>query len=370
MPPKNRALVALLAIPSIVLLGFVLHKGAGILQPLVIALLLASLLSPVVRALARFRIPPTLSVLGMVSLLGLGLTQAVFLVRSNVEAFLGASERAHRENYGVTESEDEAIRSFGGWEAIAAELQRRIEASSLPTEVQGYLSQELRSLDVELLATEFLGGGFGILRSILMVAIYMLFIFAEQAVFRRKILSVAGERRDDAATILDTIGRGIQRFLGIKTLISIATGALAYVVLVALDIPYALLWGFLTFLLNFIPYFGSILAGALPTVTALAVKSSWETAALVAMLYTGINLGLGTILEPRIMGRELDLSPLVILVSVVVWGSIWGVVGTFLAVPIMATLQIVCASNEATRPFAVLLSSGPPKATRPNPYPA
>jgi len=73
---------------------------------------------------------------------------------------------------------------------------------------------------------------------------------------------------------------------------------------------------------------------------------------------------LGSLIEPRILGRELDLSPLVIIVSVVVWAGLWGVVGAFLAVPMTATLQIVLASNETTRPIAVVLSSGPPKGSR------
>ena len=77
-----------------------------------------------------------------------------------------------------------------------------------------------------------------------------------------------------------------------------------------------------------------------------------------------VNVFLGSCVEPKILGRELDLSPLVIIVSVVIWGSLWGVVGAFLAVPLTATLQIVMASSEHTRPIAILLSSGPPKDSR------
>lgn len=365
MQPLNRATIALLAVPSIVLLGWILKVGAGIIQPLVIALLLANMLSPLVRALARYRIPPFVSVLGMVTLLGYGLVQLAFTVQDNVAAFLGQTERAHLvDELGLSESEQQAIQGFDGWEAVKRDLQDRLDRSTIPTELNRYLSQQLNDLNASDVAAELLGSGLGIMRTILLVVIYMLFIFAEQAVFRRKILSVAAEHRNEAARILDTIGRGIQQFLGIKTLISIATGALCYVALVALQVPYALLWGVLTFLLNFIPYFGSLMAGTLPTVTALAVKSSWETALIVAAIYFAVNIVLGSIIEPRILGRELDLSPLVIIVSVVVWGSLWGVVGAFLAVPMTATLQIVLASNETTRPIAVLLSSGPPKATR------
>ena len=366
MQANNRAIIALLAIPSVVLLGWLLKVGAGIIQPLVIALLLTSMLAPIVRFLERFRIPPVVSVLGVVSLLGFGLARLVILVQQNVAAFLGASAENSRRDVvgaGIEPGSDEA--NFDGYAAVVEELQRRVGESSLPVEVQTYIFNQMpTAAALEGMTGGFVGGSLDVLKTILLVVIYMLFIFAEQAVFRRKILSIAGDRREDAAQILDTIGRGVQQFLGIKALISIATGALCYVGLAALQIPYALLWGVLTFVLNFIPYFGSLAAGTLPFFTALAVKSSWESAAVVALIYFGVNTVLGSLIEPRILGRELNLSPLVIIVSVVIWGALWGVAGAFLAVPITAALQIVLASNEATRPIAVLLSSGPPKATR------
>jgi predicted PurR-regulated permease PerM len=135
---------------------------------------------------------------------------------------------------------------------------------------------------------------------------------------------------------------------------------LCYFVLVVLEVPYALLFGLLTFMLNYIPTFGSIIAAIFPTVTMLAYEGSWEKALIVLAAYLAVNLTLGSFLEPRILGRELNLSPLVIIVSVVVWAGIWGVVGAFLAVPLTSAIQIVLLSSERTRPVAVMLSIGPP----------
>jgi predicted PurR-regulated permease PerM len=195
----------------------------------------------------------------------------------------------------------------------------------------------------------------------------MLFIFAEQAVFRRKILAIAGDRKDDARRVLDSIGRSIQRYLGVKTVISIATATLCYIGLTALSVPNAQLYGALTFLLNYIPTFGSIIAGIFPTVTALTstgVDHPFGRAMGVASIYFAVNLSLGSYLEPKILGRELRLSPLVVVVCVVVWGGLWGVVGAFLAVPLTVILQIFLASQENTRPIAIMLSSGPPRERR------
>jgi AI-2 transport protein TqsA len=190
--------------------------------------------------------------------------------------------------------------------------------------------------------------------------IYMMFIFAESKIFKRKILSLSEDRKE-TQNILENIGKGIQRYLGVKTAVSLMTGSLCYFVLVMLQIPYALLFGLLTFLLNYIPTFGSIIAAIFPTVTALAVEASWSKAVMVIFCYLSVNIILGSVLEPRILGRELNLSPLVIIISVVVWAGLWGVVGAFLAVPITSAIQIVMLNSPRLRPVAILLSIGPPK---------
>jgi predicted PurR-regulated permease PerM len=159
--------------------------------------------------------------------------------------------------------------------------------------------------------------------------------------------------------MLETMGRGIQRYLSVKTVVSALTGSLCYVVLVMCDVPYALLFGLLTFMLNYIPTFGSIIAAFFPIITALGSGAPWSVALIIMGSYLAINLTLGSYIEPKILGRELNLSPLVVVVSVVVWAGIWGVVGAFLAVPLTSAIQIMLLSSERTRPVAILLSIGP-----------
>jgi len=364
---NNRANTFLLGILTTILVGWVLHVGAAVLQPLVIALLLASMLQPVVSGLARWKIPPVLTVVLMVTLIFFGLARVGLLLQANINAFLARAPGSvpAEQLDPLSDKGASATAAAAGWRAITESARDRMMESSLPPPLATYLSEALDDIDLSGLATGLIGGGFDFTKGLLLVVIYMLFIFAEQTVFRRKILSVAGSRREDAARVLDTIGKGIQRYLGVKTLISFVTGSLCYAVLVALDIPFALLFGFLTFLLNYIPTFGSITAGILPVITALADGSSWNRLLIIFFTYLSVNVFLGSILEPRILGRELNLSPLVIIISVVVWAAIWGVIGTFLAVPLTAAAQIVLASQESTHPIAVLLSSGPPRERPP-----
>ena len=454
-PRPQRSLLLILGMIATVLLGWVLHVGADIIQPLVIALLLGSMLQPVVSWLAKRHIPPAVTVLLLVSGLFFGLLQVGLIVQSNVRAFLGEAatsetvsmapeaapavasegETASPENADVdsegtgaagtsepgagdagagaaegsdpaaapagdgSESEagdpstasdgagqDEpllegplteifdrqqtAMEESGGWAGIKAGIRGRIErAAQLPEEMRTYALKIWDEFDPSGLAENLAVSGYGFVKSLVLVLIYMVFIFAESAIFRRKILTIAGERQTDAAEILDRIGRGIQRYLGVKTVVSFLTGSLCYLVMVALDIPYALLFGVITFALNFIPTFGSIAAGIFPTITALAVEASLLKAVLVIVTYLGVNLTLGSFIEPRILGRELNLSPLVVVISVVVWAGLWGVVGGFLAVPLTAAMQIILASNDTTYPIAVMLGSGPGRRRRGDPEP-
>ncbi|MDP6963756.1 MAG: AI-2E family transporter [Planctomycetota bacterium] len=337
MQNANRTQIALLALTTTILVGWVLHVGASILQPLVIAFLLASMLQPVVQRLAGFKIPPTITVVVLVALIGLGLAQGGLMLQSSIANFFESS----------------------GAETIVEGIRQQLLKSSLPSELQELIVGSLAEADMQGVAGGLIGGGVGFAKGLLLIMIYMSFIFAEQAIFKRKILSIAGDRQDEAAQMLSTMARGIQRYLSVKTVVSALTGSLCYLVLVMCDVPYALLFGLLTFMLNYIPTFGSIIAAFFPTVTALGTGSTWSIALIVMGSYLAINLTLGSYVEPKILGRELNLSPLVVVVSVVVWAGIWGVVGAFLAVPLTSAIQIMLLSSERTRPVAILLSIGP-----------
>jgi AI-2 transport protein TqsA len=337
MDTANRTFVALLAIITTILVGWVLHVGASILQPLVIAFLLASMLQPVIVRLARLKIPPTIAVVFLVAMIGLGLAQGGLMLQSSIEDFFTNS----------------------GAETLVDGVHDQLVKSSIPERVQNLIVDSLKKSDLQGVASGLIGGGVGFAKGLMLIMIYMSFIFAEQKIFRRKILSIAGDREAEASQMLEKMSRGIQRYLSVKTAVSLLTGSLCYVVLVSLDVPYALLFSLLTFLLNFIPTFGSIIAGFFPTITALGSGAPWSTALTVMGAYLVINLTLGSYIEPKILGRELNLSPLVVVVSVVVWAGIWGVVGAFLAVPLTSAIQIMLLSSDRTRPVAILLSIGP-----------
>lgn len=370
----NRSLNVMLGIVTTILVGWALYVGSGILQPLVIALLLAGILQPVINWLARYRIPPAVTVILLVTALFFGLVQLGLFLQQEIAAFVGrepppTTTEAQELLADAPQGPDApagppavaAPEESTGWDQAVDNIGALLRNSALPEDVVVFTIRLLRDVDVEGMTAGLIGGGFGLSKSLMLVMIYMIFFFAEQAVFRKKILAIAASRREQAVRILDTITIGIQRYLGVKTLISAATGALCYAVLVSLDVAYAELFGLLTFALNYIPTFGSIIAGVFASGFTLATNQSLSEALIVASTYLAVNFFLGNYLEPKILGARLNLSPLVIVISVVVWSGLWGVVGAFLAVPITSSVQIILDSQPRTRPIAIMLSSGPPR---------
>lgn len=190
------------------------------------------------------------------------------------------------------------------------------------------------------------------------VLVYLLFIFLEQAVFPRKIAALfrRPEQREDVGAMLDKIGHDVRKYVGIKALASLMVAAGGYLVMVAVGVDLAEFWALLLFLFNFIPYIGSIAATLFPTLLAAVQFPTLMPAIIIVSGITAIQVTVGNLIEPMIAGRSLNLSPLIIILSLAVWGTLWGLAGAILSVPLTMVALIVCSRFEATRPIAVLLS--------------
>jgi predicted PurR-regulated permease PerM len=147
---------------------------------------------------------------------------------------------------------------------------------------------------------------------------------------------------------------GVKRYMVIKSLTSMATALCVWILLRVLGVDFAVLWAIMAFLLNFIPFVGSFLM-MVPAVLMALLQIDLQAALLVASGYLVINTVIGSILEPRIMGRGLGISTLVVFLSLLLWGWVLGTVGVFLSVPITMTLMIALDASPQTRPIAILL---------------
>jgi len=191
------------------------------------------------------------------------------------------------------------------------------------------------------------------------VLIYAGFFFVEQVKFRRKLSIIFAERAHQARlrSVLEQIDRDIRVYLRIKTTLAVATAGLAYVVMRWVRVDFAGFWAVMVFFFYYIPTVGSVLAIVAPALLTLVQFDNLTPFLIVLFVIGTIQVVMANVIEPAIMGRSLNLSPLVVILSLMVWGTIWGVVGMFLCVPIMVVLLIVLAHFETTRPVAVLLSA-------------
>ena len=170
---------------------------------------------------------------------------------------------------------------------------------------------------------------------------------------------VEAEQDEKVQKIWDRINKQVSKYIGIKTIVSVVTGAMFYVVAKAVGLDFAFLWGVLATVLNFIPTIGSIVITVVTIFMAIIqFLPNWTPILIVAAGTILTENIIGNFIDPRLQGNQLNLSPFVILVALSVFGYVWGIVGMFLAVPLLSVLQIVFANMDGTRPIAMLISSG------------
>jgi predicted PurR-regulated permease PerM len=321
---------------------YLLIVGAPILLPFVIAIFVTYLISAVAAATARIKVggrtvprPLRYGVsMALVLLMGWLMLK---LVIGNIGQVIAAAPLYEQNLVRVANQ-------VAGWLGLE-------ELTDLRGLMQGRnLATLVRSLALSL--TSMLG-------SLGTVAIYTVFLLLERANLSKKIAALFPEPEREALVrrIIQRIGKEIQTYVWLKTLISLATSAASYLVMKAVALDLAEFWALLIFGLNFIPYIGAWLGVLFPASMALV---QFHTPTPILAVVGGLTVTQftgGSIIEPRIMGTGLNVSPVVMLLSLALWGTIWGVVGMFLAVPLMVVIMIVCSNFPATRPIAILLSA-------------
>jgi len=320
----------------------VLRDGKDFFIPLLIALIAVYLITVLSRLARHLRIagrqlPVALTmILSFAVIFGFG--YAIFEIVA-VNALKVADEAPH-------------------YQARLIQLQERV-FDSLGIDEPDASQQFIRSLDLRTLFTTVGTTLLNILGRVSLVLLYSLFILLELRFLQLKLDTLFPDpaRRSIVLDMLRRIDRDIHTYLGVKTAISIITAAISYAIMRAVNLSFAEFWALLIFILNYIPTIGSLIATLLPTLLALVQFPD----NLTPFLVVGIGIStvqqlMGTIIEPNLMGQTLNLSPLVVFVSLILWGYIWGIVGMFICVPITVILVIILSNFESTRWVSILLS--------------
>ena len=228
----------------------------------------------------------------------------------------------------------------------------------LGIENQPSLTQLINQIDLRPFISNIAGTLANLAGSAGLIIIYVLFIFLEQASFNTKLKALlnGSKHTNTVEDIIRIIHTKIETYVAIKTFVSILTGTACYIVLILNDVDYASFWAFIIFLLNFIPTVGSMLAVLFPAILSLVQFPTFTPFLIILSSLATIQVLIGNILEPKLMGNSLNLSPLVVMLSLALWGSIWGIAGMFLSVPFTVILMIIFSEFPSTKPIAIILS--------------
>ncbi len=315
--------------------------AASVVIPLMIAWLLSYICGPVVNYLVHKRVPLGIAVfLVLMLVLFICYSFGVFL-SGRIGDVLAASPKY--------------VEKFNPIYADIVENLRLSEEYIAGINWTEKLASKLASMSTSIAL--FMGNFFG---NLTLVLIFLVFMLLGKPYFGYKVeRAFPPERATIFTAMTASISKQIGQYLVVKVAISGTTGVLVWLALLLLKVDFALTWGALAFFLNFIPSIGSIIASIPPILLALVAHypNPWIPI-LTATVLLIIQMIMGNVIEPKIMGDSLNLSPVVILLSLVFFGWMWGMVGALLSVPIAAAIKIFCENVEALKPISILMGSG------------
>jgi AI-2 transport protein TqsA len=323
---------------ALVVAGVVLKLAKPVLFPFFLAIFISYIVNPALEFLTRRKVPRFLAVLVLIV--------ATFSLMYLLGAVFYSSGKAF-------------AAEFPKYGEQVTSLLTKLEASRF-LGAHWSLSALLDAINAEKIASfalSALGPFFSFLSTLFLVLVFLVFILAGRGRLAAKVEhSFSSGQAKRISAVLDHIDEQIEKYLAIKTVFCVLNGIVVGVVLALFGVEFAVAFGFLAFILNYIPNIGSTVATSVPIVIAfLQYGSVWRCLAILAIV-VGLDNLMGNFLEPRFMGKGLGLSPLVVIFSLIFWGWLWGIPGMVLSVPITAVIKIVCANIPSLRSVAELMS--------------
>jgi AI-2 transport protein TqsA len=337
----NKVVTASMLIIVIFIGGVVLRLAKPVLFPFFLAVFLSFVLAPLLDFLTRLKIPRIISIIFI-----LILAFFILYLLGSLIYTTGKSFAAELPKY--SQKVDSLITS----------IQERYNLSGSEWQPFDWANQfDLNRVGGILL--DALGPFLSFISNLFLVLLFLIFILAGRGQIGPKIdRAFTNDRASEVFGVIQNIDSQIQRYMAIKTVVSFFTGVFVFIVLMFFGVDFAILFGLLTFLLNYIPNIGSFIATAIPVFIAIFQFGTIWPAVWILVILIVIQQIMGAVVEPRLMGEGLDLSPLVILFFLFFWGWLWGIPGMILAVPIAAIFKIVISNIPELEFIAVFMSKG------------
>lgn len=318
----------------------VIIAGLKVASEIVVLLFLSIFISSIISSLLKFlqkgKVPKIISYLIVLSIITIFSLLVYYIINISLKDFLGNLNSYEKGFYDLIVNTIGLIEQYGH------------------TVDKDQILQTLNLNSFFGFTTNIIGNIGSFLSKFLLIIIGIAFILAESKSFETK-LKMIFKSNAQKLKHFNLFSQNIQKYFLVKSTTSFLTGFIIAVVLIYFDVDYPILWGVIAMLFNFVPVVGSIIA-AIPAVLLSLLNADINTTIILIILYMTINISISNIIEPKLMGKELGLSPLVIFFSLILWGWVLGIVGMFLAVPITMTLKIAFNSNSSTHWIAILMS--------------
>ena len=333
---------------GIIAVGTVLKLTAEVVLPITVAVFLGLVFQPVINTLhTKFRIP---TIFGIVIIFLL-----LFVLIFSIGTLLVSSSKAILTLYPKYEERFLTI-----YVAVAEIFNLSYDSDlSLINNLWNQLG--VRNA-IQSMAVSFSNNLITFARNLTVVALFVVFLLMEMGLFKAKaIAALDGKTPGRITLIMRDIIQQVTKYISVKFFISLLTGIFVFLGTWVVNLDFPIIWRFIAFVLNFIPNFGSIISGILTTFFALV--QFWPKPGpviWVGFLMLAVNMILGNFVEPKVQGRNLGLSPFIIIISLSVWGWLWGFLGMILAVPMMVILKIVCENISFLQPLSIFMGSKPP----------
>jgi len=355
----------LLSLACVVVIVAGLRAASEMLIPIVLGLFLAVLSMPILNWLGRRGVPRPLAVLLTILFDILILFGIAFVASGVIPEFQGKrleyADKLRKRVGSFTEWADAQLMSLSSFTTKFGENGEAIEMEQIWTFNEIFNRYWDSSLIIDFVGqTEVVGRLTSLMAQSFFVLVIMIFILAESGRYPGKLRQVLRAKGPDLRRFRNS-SMEIQKYLGIKTAVSMVTGILAWLVCTISEIDFPILWGLVAFIFNYIPAIGSLLAAIPPIVLALILHDTIWPAGGVLLGYLAINVTLGNFLEPMVLGNRFGISTVVVILSVLFWGYVWGPVGMFLAVPLTMMVKVMLDNSNDLGWLSVLMGKGPRK---------
>ncbi|HPS65443.1 MAG TPA: AI-2E family transporter [Ignavibacteria bacterium] len=326
------------------LLYIFLKEFQTILIPFFIAIIISMIFSPLYDIMRRKKIPAVIAIIVILLL--------IIIIANITSLFVYTS---------ITSFKDAIPKYQSQFTTFFANMNASLQSNQFYNDfLKGSLQLKkfINPATIGSMAESLISGAAGIFGDFILILIYIIFILSEIASIKERMNSVyTDEQYKKVSDIAAKIFEDVKKYIVGKTIINLVHATIVYIILLAFGVDFPVLWAFMTFFMAYIPNIGVIIATILPVTVALIQFQNFIIPAVLLAVLAVIGNLVGNVAEPKIFGSRLNLSPLLLLFSLIFWGYVWGIIGMILSVPIMSMIKITLSNIDGTKNIALMMSN-------------